>query len=96
MRLRDAVRIEIRAAAIAAAMICKTKHDMTLQEIVGFMRCGDNRERGAYPKSTAWQAGWLAAFIYGAELDDRRARRPRGWLPRATAAELAQAEQNRA
>jgi hypothetical protein len=64
MRLRDAVRIEKRAAAIAAQMLHELLHDMTVEELVGWMRCGDNRERGSYPKSHAWQAGWLAAHIF--------------------------------
>ena len=65
MRTRDAVRIEKRAAAIAAGMLHNMSHDMTVAELVGWMRCGDNRERGSYPKSHAWQAGWLAAIIFG-------------------------------
>jgi hypothetical protein len=64
MRLRDAVRIEKRAASIAARMLHEGHHDMIIEELVGFMRCGDNRERGTYPKSIAWQSGWLAAIIY--------------------------------
>jgi hypothetical protein len=62
MRRREAVRIEVRAAEIAAQMICEMRHDMTIEEPVGWMRCGDNRERGSYPESPAWQAGWLAAI----------------------------------
>lgn len=65
MRIRDAVRIETRAAAIAAQMLHEMRHDMTVEELVGWMRCGDNRERGSYPKSHAWQTGWLASFIFG-------------------------------
>ena len=65
MRIRDAVRIERRAASIAAGMIHELRHDMIVEELVGWMRCGDNRERGSYPKSPAWQAGWLAGFIFG-------------------------------
>lgn len=67
MRRRDAVRIEIRAAEIAAQMIGGDGHDMTIAELVGWMRRGDNRERGSYPKAHAWQAGWLAATIWGHE-----------------------------
>lgn len=58
------MRVEIRAADIAAQMIHEQRHDMIVDELVGWMRCGDNRERGDYPKSPAWQAGWLAAIIY--------------------------------
>lgn len=64
MRLRDAVRIEKRAAAIAAGMIHSLSHDMTVEELVGWMRRGDGAERGSYPKSPSWQAGWLAAIIW--------------------------------
>jgi hypothetical protein len=64
MRRREAVRIEIRAAEIAAQMLQREVHDMATEELVGWMRCGDNRERGSYPKSPAWQAGWLAAIIW--------------------------------
>lgn len=64
MRRRDAVRIEVRAAEIATQMLHDLLHDMTVDELVGWMRCGDNRERGSYPKSPAWQAGWLAAVIF--------------------------------
>ena len=67
MRRRDAVRIEIRAAEIAAQMLHEMRHDMTIEEMVGWMRCGDNRERGSYPKSLAWQTGWLAAIIWGSD-----------------------------
>ncbi len=67
MRLRDAVRIEVRAAAIAAQLLHDKFHDMEIEELVGWMRCGDNRERGSYPKSPAWQAGWLAAIIFAHE-----------------------------
>jgi hypothetical protein len=73
VRLRDAVRIEKRAAAIAAGMIHALSHDMIIEELVGWMRCGDNRERGSYPQSHAWQAGWLAAIIWSDALRDRRA-----------------------
>lgn len=47
-------------------MLTCTKHDMTLQELVGWMSCGDpaRAERGSYPKSSAWQAGWLAAISW--------------------------------
>jgi hypothetical protein len=69
MRRRDAVRIEVRAAEIAAQMLHEMRHDMAIEELVGWMRCGDNRERGSYPKSPAWQAGWLAAIIWA---PDRR------------------------
>lgn len=62
--LQDAVRIEMRAAEIAAQMIHAQRHDMIVEELAGWMRCGDNRERGSYPKSPAWQAGWLAAIIW--------------------------------
>lgn len=65
MRRRDAVRIEIRAAEIASRMLHEMSHDMTVEELVGWMRCGDNRERGSDLKSPAWQAGWLAAIIWG-------------------------------
>jgi len=71
MRLREAVRIEIRAAEIAAEMIHSLSHDMTLEELVGWMRRGDGRERGSYPKSHGWQAGWLAATIYGDSIRTR-------------------------
>jgi len=64
MRRREAVRIEVRAAEIAAQMLHDMSHDMVVEELVGWMRCGDNRERGSYPKSFAWQAGWLAAIIW--------------------------------
>jgi hypothetical protein len=64
MTLRDAVRIEKRAAAIVAQMIHELRHDMVVGELVGWMRCGDNRERGSYPQSFEWQAGWLAAIIW--------------------------------
>ncbi len=64
MRRREAARIEVRAATIAAHMLHEMRHDMTTEELVGWMRCGDNRERGSYPKSPAWQAGWLAAIIW--------------------------------
>lgn len=74
MRLRDAVRIEVRAAAIAAQMIHELSHDMIVEELVGWMRCGDNRERGSYPHSHAWQAGWLAAIIWSADLRDKPVR----------------------
>jgi hypothetical protein len=63
VRTRDAVRIEIRAAEIAAQMI-DLHHDMSIAELVGWTRCGDNRERGSDPKSHSWQAGWLAAIIW--------------------------------
>lgn len=43
------------------------RHDMVVAELVGFMRCGDNRTRG-FPKGIAWQAGWLAAVIFSEEL----------------------------
>lgn len=66
MRRREAARIEIRAAEIAAQMLHEMRHDMAVDELVGWMRCGDNRERGSYPKSSAWQAGWLAAIIWSA------------------------------
>jgi len=59
------VQIEIRAAEIVAGMIHALSHDMSVEELVGWMRCGDNRARGSYPKSSSWQAGWLAAFIFG-------------------------------
>jgi hypothetical protein len=72
MRRRDAVRIEVRAAEIAAAMLHDMSHDMIVEELVGWMRCGDNRERGSCPKSFAWQTGWLAATIFGHENQDRR------------------------
>lgn len=81
MRIRDAVRIEARAAAIAAQMLHDLRHDMTVEELVGWMRCGDNRERGSYPKSPAWQAGWLAAFIFGD--DPGRAARRRALVARS-------------
>jgi hypothetical protein len=69
VRRRDAVRVEIRAATIASQMIHgQQRHDMTLKELAGWMRCGDNRERGSYPKSLAWQAGWLAAIIWPHEI----------------------------
>lgn len=64
MRRREAVRIEVRAAEIAAQMLHDLRHDMAIEELVWWMRCGDNRERGSYPKSPAWQAGWLAAIIW--------------------------------
>ena len=64
MRQREAVRIEVRAAEIAAQMLHELRHDMAIEELVGWMRCGDNRERGSDPKSHAWQAGWLAAIIW--------------------------------
>jgi hypothetical protein len=64
MRRREAVRIEVRAAEIASRMTHEMRHDMTTEELVGWMRCGDNRERGSYPKSSAWQSGWLAAIIW--------------------------------
>ena len=64
MKRRDALRIEVRAAAIAAQMLHELRHDMTVEELVGFMRCGDNRERGSFPASRAWQAGWLAAILF--------------------------------
>jgi hypothetical protein len=83
VRLRDAVRIEIRAAAIAAGMLHDMSHDMIVEELVGWMRCGDNRERGDYPKSSAWQAGWLAAFIFGD--DPGRATRRRALAARLSA-----------
>jgi len=67
MRRREAVWIEVRAAEIAAQMVHELCHDMTIEEVVGWMRRGDNRERGSYPKSPAWQAGWLAAIIWGHE-----------------------------
>jgi len=73
MRRRDAVRIEVRGAEIAASMLHDLRHDMIVEELVGWMRCGDNRERGNYPKSVAWQTGWLAATIFGHENQDRRA-----------------------
>src|SRR5271154_7218461 len=63
-RIQDAVRIEVRAAEIAAQMIHEQRHDMIVEELAGWRRCGDNRERGSYPKSPAWQAGWLAAIIW--------------------------------
>lgn len=75
MRRRDILRIEVRAAEIAATMLAGAildglpRHAMVGEELVGFIRCGDNRERGTYPKSAAWQAGWLAAIIFGEELD---------------------------
>jgi len=72
MRQRDAVRIEVRAAKIAAQMIHSMTHDMAVEELVGWMRCGDNRERGSWPKSFAWQAGWLAAIIWSHDFDDQR------------------------
>src|SRR5207244_5326909 len=59
MRLGEAVRIEVRAASIAAGMIHSLSHDMSDEELVGWMRRGDGSERGTYPKSHAWQAGWL-------------------------------------
>ena len=71
MRRRDTIRVEVRAATIASQMIHEWQHDMTTEELVGWMRCGDNRERGSYPKSLCWQAGWLAAFIFGDHLHDR-------------------------
>jgi hypothetical protein len=80
VRLRDAVRIEKRAAAIAAGMIHALSHDMTIEELVGWMRCGDNRERGSYPQSHAWQTGWLAAYIFGD--DPGRAERRRALVAR--------------
>jgi hypothetical protein len=75
IRSRDvtrAIAIEVRAAEIAANVtdanagidLGLTNHGMTIDELVGWMRCGDGRERGAYPKSSEWQAGWLAAIIY--------------------------------
>lgn len=69
MTLREAVLIEVRAAQIAAQMIHELRHDMTVEELVGWMSCGDPRraERGDYPKSPAWQAGWLAAIIWSHE-----------------------------
>ena len=74
------VAIEIRAAELAANVVDANlgialgliNHDMTIEELVGWMRCGDNRERGTYPKSAAWQAGWLAATIYSHHMYDRR------------------------
>ena len=69
MRRRDAVRIEVRAAEIAAQMRHDMRHDMIIEELVGWMRCGDKRERGSYPKSAGWQAGWLAAIIWS-HVDD--------------------------
>jgi hypothetical protein len=62
----------MRAAAIAAGMIHALSHDMTVEELVGWMRRGDGRERGSYPKSHAWQVGWLAATIFGHEFATTR------------------------
>lgn len=66
MRRREAVRIEMRAAAIAAQMLHELRHDMIVEELVGWMSRGDpaRAERGSYPKAHAWQAGWLAALIW--------------------------------
>ncbi len=78
MRLREAVRIEIRAAAIAASMLHSLSHDMIDEELVGWMSRGDpaRAERGSYPKSHAWQAGWLAATIYSERAPRDRAAAP--------------------
>ena len=45
-------------------MIDSMSHDMTVSELVGWMRAGDKRERGSYPKDKHWQAGWLAAHVW--------------------------------
>jgi hypothetical protein len=76
MKRREAVRIERRAAEIAAGVISGIYlQDDTLlgagmkgSELGGWMRYADNAERGTYPKSADWQAGWLAAAIYSHEV----------------------------
>lgn len=67
MRTREAISVELRAADIAWSMLHGEPCDMTVGELVGWMRCGDNRDRGNWPKSLAWQAGWLAAIIWAHE-----------------------------
>jgi hypothetical protein len=65
VRLREAVRIEKRAAAIAAGMLHGLTHDMNVRELVGFMSAGDpSRAERAAPYDHGWQAGWLAALIW--------------------------------
>lgn len=63
MRTRDAVRIDIRAAQIAIE-VAEGKHSWEGKELNGWMRAGDNRERGSLPHSPEWQAGWFAAQIW--------------------------------
>lgn len=63
MTKREALRIEVRAAEIAAAMIYNLTNIMTGRELGGWARAGDKRERGG-ENNWEWQAGWLAAQIW--------------------------------
>lgn len=74
MKVAVAVRIELRAAQLAQDVLdgCAVWRGM---ELAGWMRQGDNRERGSYPKDPSWQAGWLAAHIWGRRMQSLLYRR---------------------
>ena len=66
MNKRDVLRAEQRAAEIATSMIYRGRWPtgMVGAEMAGWMRAGDNRERGCSYENWRWQAGYLAARIW--------------------------------
>lgn len=68
MRTRERLRLEVRAALIAQE-VAEGSHDWneSVEELVGWMRAGDGRERGSITGSWRWHAGYLAALIWSHE-----------------------------
>lgn len=72
MRKRDVLRAERRAAEIAASVLNfwpsgalgRWPSNMRGVEMAGWMRAGDNRERGCKEHDWRFQAGFLAARIW--------------------------------
>jgi hypothetical protein len=69
VRLRERLRLEVRAAEIAQRVREGSFGEWHGAEMAGWVRAGDGRE-GIWPKTWRWHAGHLAAQIWEHRLED--------------------------